>query len=359
MQINQMLGDYKLLELIGQGGQGKVYKALDTKLKRIVAVKVFTADDHHRRQKLASFKYEARLASALNHPNICTIFGLFEDEYQTCIIMEYVEGKNLYELADQKPLDISSALGIVIQVTSALVAAHRQGIIHRDIKPRNVMVTENGHVIVLDFGFAKLLENPNRNFGKDADGSTSPGEAVEGFAGDLAEDLFLTVEGLPYGTATSSPPEMARGKQTDHRGDIFSTGVLLYLLLTGTYPFLAQTKIEVRDKVINEEPVPVSAARTAESSVPLSLIAIVSRALRKKPDERFQMMTEMREALLAVFGETENKWDEKNSTRFPAFPAAGAIYYASPRGRKPLIILSAATLFLLIVLVCYILYFSF
>ena len=361
MQINQMLGDYKLLELIGKGGQGKVYKALDAKLNRIVAIKVFFANDKHRRQKLASFKYEARLASALDHPNICTVYALFEDESHTFMVMEYVEGRNLFELAFGRPLEIKSALNIMIQLTDALIAAHGQGIIHRDIKPRNVMVTKNGRVIVLDFGLAKLLENPDGSFDFDADEIAPADDADKSFVEDIAESLFITREGEPYGSPASSPPEMALGKPTDHRGDVFSTGVLLYLLLTGTYPFLAKTKAKVRDKVINEEPVPVSVARTAESPVPLSLIAIVRRALRKKPEERFQTMTEMREALLAVFSEAEKNWDEKKSTRFPAFPAEGVTYYASPHPkrfeRKPLVIISAGFLILVLILVCCFLYF--
>ena len=159
MQPNQTLGDYKILELIGKGGQGEVYKALDTHLKRLVAVKVFTANDNYRRQKLASFKYEARLASSLNHPNICTVYAFVEDENHTSIVMEYVEGKNLFELAFNRPLEIESALQIIVQVTNALAAAHAQGVVHRDIKPRNVMVAGDGRAVVLDFGLAKLLED--------------------------------------------------------------------------------------------------------------------------------------------------------------------------------------------------------
>lgn len=361
MQLNQMLGDYKLLELVGSGGQGEVYKALDTKLKRLVAVKVFTANDNYRRQKLASFKYEARIASALNHPNIGTIYGFFEDENHTYIVMEYVEGKNLFEIAYGRPLEIKSALEIIVQVTDALITAHTRGIIHRDIKPRNVMVTNFGRVIVLDFGLAKLMENKDGNFTPVENETTSAYRIDQSLNEDIAEALFNTVEGSPCGTPTTSPPEMALGKPTDERGDVFSVGVLLYLLLTGTYPFLGETIMEVRDKVINEEPIPVSVARKAEGLIPLELIAIVRRALRKNPAERFQTMTEMRDKLVAVLKETEKSADEDSLTSFPAFPEAGAPRYAEPLPKKSehkqmIILLVLAALIPAVILVWYIFY---
>lgn len=352
-----MLGNYKLLELIGKGGQGKVYKALDTKLNRIVAIKVFFANDKYRRQKLASFKYEARLASALDHPNICTIYALFEDESHTYMAMEFVEGNNLFELAYGRPLEIKSALNIMIQLTDALTAAHRKGIIHRDIKPRNVMVKKSGRVIVLDFGLAKLLENPDGSFIFDAVEIAPANDSDKGFVEDIAESLFITREGEPYGSPASSPPEMAIGKPTDHRGDIFSTGVLFYLLLTGTYPFLAKTKTEVRDKVINEEPVPISVARKSGGLIPLELSAIVRRAMRKNPDERFQKMAEMRDALREVLSGLSQNSDNENATKLPDFPAISWEIQHAPiektGWKKPLIYIFAAVSILGAVLILY------
>lgn len=354
MQLNQMLGDYKLLELVGQGGHGKVYKVLDTNLKRIVGIKVFSADDDYRRQKLAGFKYEARLASALDHPNICKVYAFFENESHPFMVMEYVEGKNLYELAYGRPLEIKSALSIIIQVADALVAAHAKRIIHRDIKPRNVMVTASGRAVILDFGLAKLIGNEDGSFPL----NTEPALPSNAIYEDIAESLFLTKEGLPYGSPASSPPEMALGKPTDHRADVYSTGVLLYLLLTGTYPFLAKTVGEVREKVLKEEPVPVSVARMADSPVPLELAAIVRHALRKDPDERFQTMAEMRAKLLTVLSAAEKDWDDNISTRVQVFPAAGALYYAARRKKKfwqkPAVILYLVILVLTAILVCYI-----
>ncbi|MEJ7862066.1 MAG: serine/threonine-protein kinase [Pyrinomonadaceae bacterium] len=351
MLANQMLGDYEILELGGKGGQGEVYKALDTKLKRPVAVKIFTAEGEHRRQKLASFKNEARLASSLNHPNICTIYGFVEEENHTFIVMEYVEGKNLFELAFGRPLEIKSALEIIFQVTDALNAAHARGIVHRDIKPRNVMVTSDGQALVLDFGLAKLLENEDGSFVID-----ETDEIHSSFSEDIAESLFKTVDGMPYGSPTSSPPEMALGKPTDARGDVYSVGVLLYLLLTGTYPFLGKTIREVRDKVINEEPVPLAVARTVKGVIPLELIAIVRRALRKDPAERFQTMMEMRDRLLLALKEIEG--DAKQISTFPNTSAPRFAPSLQKRlFQKPIFILSIfAALIITVVLLWYVFY---
>jgi serine/threonine protein kinase len=331
MAINQTLGDYELLELVGKGGQGRVYKAFDTKLKRLVAIKVFhPKGDENRHKKLASFKYEARLASALDHPNICTIYALLEGDEYTYTVMEYVDGKNLFDVAYGRPLGVQAAVQIVVRVADALVAAHEKGIIHRDIKPRNVMLSREGRVVVLDFGLAKLLGKPDRSFYSDEPEVLPPKTASEFFFGDIAEDLFVTVEGLAYGTPSTSPPEMARGLSTDERGDVYSVGGLLYLLLTGTYPFLAKTKKETLRKVINEEPVPVSSARRAEGALPLELIAIVRRTLRKDPAERFQTMRELRERLARVLEMLIRGDGERDAVQPADVQVADCFRYAAP-----------------------------
>lgn len=357
MEPETILGDYKVLELIGKGGQGRVYKALDLNLKRVVALKIFFARDEFRRQKLASFKYEARLASALNHPNICTVYGLFDDEDHTYMVMEYVAGKNLYEVAYHRPLEIESAVGITIQITEALIVAHKQGIIHRDIKPRNVVVEPSGRAVVLDFGLAKLLENPDGSFDDPDSFVEDDNRLGKGFFSDIAEDLYVTVEGTSQGTPASSAPEMALGKPTDHRADVFSTGVLLYLLLSGEYPFFAATKTEVRNKVISEDPVPVSVDRRAGSPVPLSLIAIVQKALRKKAEERFQTMEEMRDRLIAVLKEIERNEDYGKSRSFPVFGPGNTLYYEFQDKKriwlKPLIIVAILVVVFFTLLFCY------
>lgn len=357
MGDGKRLGDYELLELIGKGGHGRVYKALDTRLRRIVAIKVVSPrDDVHGRRQLADFTYEARIASSLNHPNICTVYSLVEDEDRAYMVMEYVDGKNLYELAYGRPLEIASALRIAIQIAGALVAAHASGVIHRDIKPRNVMVTTGGQAIVLDFGLAKLLERPDGTYatGYDEDAGTNFDSDDSLFA-DIAESLFVTPFGVPQGTPATSAPEMALGKATDHRSDIFSTGVLLYLLLTGKYPFIASTKAEVRRKVINDDPMPVTVARESGPPIPLSLVAIVRRSLRKEPDERYGTMAEMRDALVAVLDEVEPGSGSDTPDRDPVAAVQRPVAYAPdpPASMKRSVVLAVTvtivTLLLIIV----------
>lgn len=291
MKVGQMLGSFKLLEVLGTGGQGTVFKALDTKLDRLVAIKILTPDLKWRKKNLARFEREAKLASSLDHPNICTIYGFYEDESFTYIVMPYIEGQNLQQLTlDGRPLELRSALSIIVQVADALVAAHAKGVIHRDIKAGNVIVTETGLAKVLDFGLAKLLE---------------PAAGADKSIAENPEEAHLTVAGIPYGTPSSSAPEMALGEPADHRADIFSTGVVLYQLLTGRFPFLGKTVAEVRAKVVNQTPRSISEARGADLPVPRGLQEIVDRALAKNPEDRFPTAVEMRDALRAVLREIE------------------------------------------------------
>src|SRR5438876_5602816 len=243
--IGQLLGNYKITHKIGAGGQGTVYKATDTKLGRAVVIKVLPAELTVKEANLKRFEREARLASALDHPNICTIFDLNDINGVHFIAMQYIEGRNVRQLVNGRPLSLESALSITLQVTDALTAAHARGIIHRDIKAGNVMVTPSGQVKVLDFGLAKLL---------DEEAARTSG----------IHHTELTEVGIPYGTATYAAPEQARGDRVDARADIFSTGVLLYETLTGTWPFRGKTAVDVRHAVLHDEPAPlveVSAGR--------------------------------------------------------------------------------------------------
>src|SRR6266581_9633183 len=240
--IGAKLGNYRILEKIGAGGQGTVYRATDTKLGRTVVIKVLPPEFTVKEANLKRFEREARLASSLDHPNICTIFDLDEVEGVHFIAMQYVEGPNVRQLLGGRPLELKSALLIAIQVADALSAAHARGIIHRDIKSGNVMVTDAGQVKVLDFGLAKLLD--------ETEAQTSGIHQTE-----------LTEVGVPYGTATYAAPEQARGERVDSRADIFSTGVLLYEMLTGTWPFRGKSNVEVRYAVIHELPKPLAEAR--------------------------------------------------------------------------------------------------
>jgi serine/threonine-protein kinase len=277
--VGTTLGNYKILEKLGAGGQGTVYKAVDSKLGRTVVIKVLPEELLAKEANVKRFEREARLASSLDHANICTIFDLNVIDGVHFIAMQYIAGRNVRQLVNGKPLQLESALSVAIQVADALAAAHAQGIIHRDIKAGNVMVTSKGEVKVLDFGLAKLLDD---------DAARTSG----------IHHTELTEIGVPYGTATYAAPEQARGDRVDSRADIFSTGVLLYEMLTGTWPFRGKTAVDVRHAVLHEEPVPINIARP--DPVPDRLQQIIDRALQKNPRDRYQQIAQFRDDLRAV-----------------------------------------------------------
>src|SRR2546422_1159986 len=277
--IGQNLGNYKIIQKIGAGGQGTVYKATDQKLGRTVVVKVLPPELTVKEANLKRFEREARLASSLDHPNICTIFDMDEADGLHFIAMQYVEGRNVRQLVNGRPLELESALRIAIQVADALAAAHARGIIHRKIKSGKVMVTDSGKVKVLDFGLAKLLDES------------------EAHAGGIHQ-TELTEIGVPYGTATYAAPEQARGDRVDARADIFSTGVLLYEMLTGTWPFRGKSTIDVRHAVIYDQPKPLAEARPGQT--PARLQQIIDRAIAKDPRDRYQKVSELGDDLRAA-----------------------------------------------------------
>jgi serine/threonine-protein kinase len=300
--IGSTLNNYRILEKLGAGGQGAVYKAVDTKLGRTVVVKVLPPELTVKEANLKRFEREARLASALDHPNICTIFDLNEDKGVHFIAMQYVQGRNVRQLVAGRPLELRSALLICIQVADALAAAHARGIIHRDIKAGNVMVTDAGQVKVLDFGLAKLLDSDATGFGG-------------------IHHTELTELGVPYGTATYAAPEQARGDRVDHRADIFSTGVLLYEMLTGTWPFHGKTSIDVRHAVLHDQPLPLAQARPGQT--PPRLQQILDRALQKDPRDRYQKIEEFRDDLKSVLREISGTGDSSqivDETMLPVAP---------------------------------------
>ncbi len=283
--IGQSLGNYKITHKLGAGGQGTVYKALDNKLGRTVVIKVLPPELTVKETNLKRFEREARLASSLDHPNICTIFDLDEANGLHFIAMQHIEGRNVRQLVNGRPLELQSALRIAIQVTEALTAAHARGIIHRDIKSGNVMVTDSGQVKILDFGLAKLLD--------ETEAQSSGIHQTE-----------LTEIGVPYGTATYAAPEQARGDKVDARADIFSTGVLLYEMLTGTWPFRGKTTIDVRHAVIHDQPKPLAEARPGQT--PARLQQILDHAIAKDPRDRYQKVSELRDELRAVLREIDS-----------------------------------------------------
>jgi eukaryotic-like serine/threonine-protein kinase len=282
--LGKTLRNYRIMDKLGVGGQGAVYKAIDTKLGRPVVIKVIPPELSAKAANLKRFEREARLASSLDHPNICTIFDLDEVDGVHFIAMQFVEGKNVRQLVAGRPLELKTTLLIGLQVADALAAAHSRGIIHRDIKSGNVMVTASGQVKVLDFGLAKLLD--------DTAAATSGIHRTE-----------LTEVGVPYGTATYAAPEQARGERVDKRADIFSLGVLLYEMLTGTWPFRGKTTIDVRHAVLHDPPRPISELRS--SPVPPRLNQIIDRALAKEPKDRFQNMEDFRNELRQVLHELD------------------------------------------------------
>ena len=276
--VGQTLLNYRITEKLGAGGQGTVYKAVDERLGRTVVVKVLSPELTAREVNLKRFEREAQLASSLDHPNICTIYGLHELDGLHFIAMQYIEGKNVRQLVNGRPLSLESALSIAYQVADALTAAHERGIIHRDIKAGNVIVTASGLAKVLDFGLAKLLDE-----------------------GKKGGDVHLTELGVPYGTATYAAPEQAAGRKVDHRADIFSTGVLLYEMLAGIWPFKGQTTVEVRYAVLHDTPEPIAEVRNDEP--PESVQRILDRSLAKRPEDRYQRVSEMRDDLRAAMRE--------------------------------------------------------
>src|SRR5262245_17348851 len=277
--VGKTLLHYRIVAKLGAGGQGAVYKAVNTKLNRTVVLKILPRELTGSGVNLKRFEREARLASSLDHPNICAIYDLAFTNDLHFIVMQHLEGLNVRELVNGRPLELKSALSIAIQVCDALVAAHNQGIIHRDIKANNVMVNAEGQVKILDFGLAKLLDEGTKTR-KDIDRT------------------HLTEVGVPYGTATYAAPEQAQGLAVDARADIFSTGVLLYEMLTGKWPFEGKTVVDVRYAVLHDTPQPLNNARP--TAAPPRLQDILDRALAKNPIDRYQRIAEMRDDLQQV-----------------------------------------------------------
>jgi serine/threonine-protein kinase len=275
--LGSTLLNYRITEKLGSGGQGTVYKAIDTRLGRTLVLKVLSPELTSRESNLKRFEREAQLASSLDHPNICIIYGLHEEGGLHFITMQYIDGKNVRQLVKGRPLELRSAISVTMQVADALAAAHARGVIHRDIKAGNVMVTKTGTAKVLDFGLAKLLDEQNTGKGK--------------------ADVHLTEMGVPYGTATYAAPEQATGAHVDHRADIFSTGVLLYEMLAGIWPFQGKTNVEVRYAVLHDTPARIEEFR---QDAPPRLQEILDRALAKDPKDRYQRVAELRDDLRVV-----------------------------------------------------------
>ncbi len=266
--ISRSIGHYQIGEKLGEGGMGVVYKALDTRLERAVALKVLAADKVADPDRKRRFVQEAKAASALNHPNIITIYDINAADGIDFISMEFVAGRTLDRVIPRQGLPPAEALRISIQIADALTAAHAGGIIHRDLKPANIMVTDSGLVKLLDFGLAKLTE-------KTGIGQEEP-----------TATLAATEEGKILGTVAYMSPEQAQGLKVDARSDIFSFGAVLYEMLTGRRAFSGDTKMSTVAAILNREPEPLAA------TTPRELDRIVTRCLKKDPARRIQTHAE-------------------------------------------------------------------
>lgn len=282
----QLIGHYKILRKLGGGGMGIVYEAEDTKLGRRVALKFLPEDKHHDSESHQRFFREARAASALNHPGICTIYAIEEHNGRTFIAMELLEGKALDELIRLGPQPLSRTLELGIQIADALDAAHKKGIVHRDIKPANIFVTDRGQAKILDFGLAKLVA----------------GHGDETAIHD-ADATHLTSPGLAVGTIAYMSPEQARGEDLDARTDLFSLGAVLYQMITGKHPFPGSASAVVFENILRNTPAsPVS----LNSEVPPEFERILNKALEKDRDCRYQVAAELRADLKRLLREVDS-----------------------------------------------------
>jgi len=316
--VGKTLAHYEILELLGKGGMGEVYRARDTKLERDVAIKILPADLAGDPERLARFEREAKSVAAIDHPNIVTVYSVEETDGLHFITLQLVEGRTLSELLPRNGLALEKFFDIAIPLADAVSAAHERGITHRDLKPSNIMVSDDGRLRVLDFGLAKLAEEPP--------GVDSETEHATAHAADLTE------EGQILGTVAYMSPEQAEGKRVDPRSDVFSLGILLYEMAVGERPFRGDTKISLISSIMKDKPVPVTEINRA---LPRHLGRILGRCLEKDPERRYPSAKDLRNDLEGLKFEVDSG-EETADVGEPMGPAGtSADPPAGPSATRP------------------------